>query len=82
MALYKAKKQLLEQKVNYMIDPLTLLPTDIIPIVNIAWEASFVQVENNKIEICDCGWNPLNYALLENDDIKATMTNHDLIHYK
>ena len=82
MALYRAKKELLEQKMSYMIDPLTLVPTDIVPIVNIAWRGSFVNKENNKVAISDCGWNPLNYALLHNDDIKSSMTSNDLIHYK
>ena len=53
MALYKAKKYLLEQKMNYMIDPLTLVPTDIVPIVNMAWDSSFVNVENNMVAIKD-----------------------------
>ena len=82
MALYKAKKYLLEQKMNYMIDPLTLVPTDIVPIVNMAWNSSFVNVENNLVAIRERGWSPLNYALLESDDIKLTMTNSDVVHFK
>ena len=82
MALYKAKKELLEQKMHYMIDPLTLVPTDIIPIVNKAWDASFVNIDNNMTAIRDWGWNPLNYALLDHEDIKATMTGNDIVHYE
>ena len=82
MALYKAKKFLLEQKMSYMIDPLTLVPTDIVPIVNMAWNSSFVNVENNLVAIQERGWNPLNYALLDNDDIKITMTDSDVRHFE
>ena len=82
MALYKAKKYLLEQKMNYMIDPLSLVPTDIVPIVNMAWNSSFVNIQNNLVIIQERGWNPLNYVLLDSDDIKLTMTNSDVLYFK
>ena len=64
-----------------MIDPLTLGLTDIIPILNSAWEASFVNVEKNLKAIADRGWGPLNYELLNNSDIQATMTTANQEHY-
>ena len=82
MALYKAKKYLLEQKMNYLIDPLTLVPTDVVPIVNMACESSFVNVQNKTVAIQEHGWNPINYLLFDSDDIKLTMTKNDVIHYK
>ncbi len=57
----------------YMDHP-NIQPTDIIPYVNYAWEQSFARVETNRRAIADRGWGPLNYNLLINDDVKATMT--------
>ena len=82
IALFRAKKKLLEAKMNYMIDPLTLVPTDIVPIVNVAWDASFAKVQHSKKAIADRGWNPLNYELLNDTDIQATMTSAEIDHYK
>ena len=41
---------------------------------NIAWERSFARVEQNKKAIVERGWNPLNYNLLTNSELRATMT--------
>ena len=35
----REKKRLLEQKIICMIDSLTLVPTDTVPMVNMAWES-------------------------------------------
>ena len=56
------------------LDKPNLLPTDIIPCINYAWDRSFAQVELNKKAIADRGWGPLNYNLLCHHDLKATMT--------
>ena len=56
------------------MDKPELLPTNIVPMVNYAWDWSFVRVEKNLKAIRDCGWGPLNYALLNEDQIQATMT--------
>ena len=42
----------------------TIDTTDIIPIVNIAWNKSFAKVASNKKAICKRGWLPFNQALL------------------
>ena len=34
------------------------------------------------VAIQEHGWNPLNHSLLDGDDIKLTMTNSDIVHYK
>ena len=48
IALFRAKKKLLDAKMNYMIDPLTLDPIDIVSKFNIAWAASFAKVQQSK----------------------------------
>jgi hypothetical protein len=43
----------------------TLEPTDLIPLLNKAWEQSFNNRKNAESAIAHCGWNPLNYNLLD-----------------
>jgi len=74
IALSKIKKELLNKRLNIMMDQSTLLPTDIIPMVNYAWNHSFTRVVLNKKAIADRGWGPLNYNLLNDKSIRATMT--------
>ena len=56
------------------MDVPSILPTDIIPIINFAWERSFAQVESSKKVISDRGWCPLNCNPLTNKQILPTMT--------
>jgi len=42
IALARSKKDFLEQKLSLFIDPPNLISTDIVPLVNKAWNASFV----------------------------------------
>ena len=51
-------------------------------IINEAWQQSFAQVDFNKKAISDRGWNPLNYNLLNNEDIKSTMTDSEHHEYQ
>jgi hypothetical protein len=46
--------------------------TDIIPIVNGAFPTSFGGVDKSKKAIADCGWRPLNYALLQHPEVVKT----------
>ena len=55
--------------------------TGIMIIINDAWHQSFAQVDFNKKVISDRGWGPLNYNRLDNEDIKATMTNSEHCEY-
>ena len=48
---------------------LNLVRTDIVPIVNYAWQRSFSNVENNLKAIADRGWGPLNRILLSHHEI-------------
>jgi hypothetical protein len=51
---------------------MVLKPTDVIPIVNYAWERSFNVVRNNKKAILQRGWFPLNRALLLQPEVLQT----------
>jgi len=74
IAIAKAKKQLLEKRLDMYLDSPGIYATDIMIIVNNAWEQSFARIDLNKKAISDRGWGPLNYNLLNDEDIKATMT--------
>ena len=74
IALSKIKKEILSKRLDIMMDKPELVPTDIIPMVNFAWNQSFVRVEKNLKAIEARGWGPLNYALLNDSQIQATMT--------
>ena len=52
----------------------SLRPTDLMPLINIAWSKSFARIKQNKKAILERGWNPLNYNLITNQDLRATMT--------
>ena len=52
----------------------SLRPTDLMPLINIAWDKSFARNHQNKKAIVDRGWNHLNYNLLTEPDLRATMT--------
>ena len=60
-----ALKRLLRFKKNFSI-------TDVIPLIGFAWDRSFAVVETNKDAICERGWFPLNFALLNNPEVMAT----------
>ena len=58
-----------------------IYPTDIMTIVNDAWQHSFDRIELNKKAISDRGWGPLNYNLLHDKDIQSTMTDSESCEY-
>lgn len=67
----KQKRLLVEEKIRRNLEP-TITKTDVIPLVNRCWAASFARTENNKKAIADRGWGPLNFAQLANPEIIAT----------
>ena len=75
----KFKEQSLKKRLDMMINSPSILPTDIIPIVNFAWSQSFARVQSSKKAIASRGWGPLNYNLLTNKQIQPTMTNDESI---
>jgi hypothetical protein len=68
--LVKAKRQYLEHRNQPKFEP-----TDIVPLINMAFEKSFGNQKNAVKAIADRGWNPLNYNILtiildkKNDDV-------------
>jgi len=77
IAIANAKKQILEKRLDMYLDSPGIYSTDIMIIVNDAWEQSFARVDLNKKAISDRGWGPLNYNLLNNEEIKAMMTDSE-----
>jgi hypothetical protein len=60
-----------EKKIRRM--GMVLKPTDIVPIVNYAWNRSFKIVRNNKKALKQRGWFPLNQALLVSPEVLQTI---------
>jgi hypothetical protein len=67
----------LQQRIAQMVAEVEILPSDIIPIVNYAWNYSFADIKGNKEAIVQRGWYPLNKNLLLNKEIRKTMTSDD-----
>ena len=73
----KAKEKQLSKRLETNMDSPGIYPTDIMSIVNDAWDDSFAVDKSNKIAISDQGWCPLNYVLLNDDNVKSTMTDSE-----
>ena len=74
MAITKAKQNLLELKDSIGLQNDGIIDTDLMPLINEAWEKSFARVDKNRNAIADRGWNPLNKALLLDPTLRSTMT--------
>ena len=81
IALSRAKKELVDSKLAMHMDPATLCATDIVPLVNIAWEKSFARTNLNKKAIAERGWTPLNRNLLLYKEIQSTMTKAEKLNF-
>ena len=57
MAMTKAKQRLLEDKDTLGLQNDGIVDTDLMPLINEAWEKSFVRVKKNQNAIADRGWN-------------------------
>ena len=64
-------------KTDSMLTRPSIIPTDIIPLVNIAWSKSFAREESNKHAIAKRGWFPFNRNILLNVEVRGTMTKGD-----
>ena len=73
MSMTKSKLDLLEFKEKKAMSQ-SHQSTDIIPLINKAWNDSFARVEQNKQAIAERGWYPLNRNILLNDELRSTMT--------
>ena len=82
IAISKAKHNLLKKRLDIYMDSPGIYPTDIMAIVNDAWQHSFDRIELNKKAISDRGWGPLNFNLLNDKDIQATMTDSETREYQ
>ena len=60
-----------------MVSEVEILPTDIIIIVNSAWNKSFSDIKGNKEAIVQRGWFPLTRNLLLLPELRKTMTPDD-----
>ena len=69
MSCYAAKQDIVQTKRRAGMFNTNLLRTDIVPIVNYAWEKSFAVVQNNCNAISERGWNPLNRNLLTHPEV-------------
>jgi hypothetical protein len=52
--------------------PTTLEKTDIVRIVNVAWQKSFARVNTNNRAIAARGRGPLNYILIDHPEVQET----------
>jgi hypothetical protein len=79
MALTVAKRKLFEF-VTTKLNRKGFIPTDIIPLVNAAWERSFGRATEARRAVLQRGWSPLNYVLLDHPKlIKPTVEiNNDI----
>jgi hypothetical protein len=71
MATTRDKRKLSQFRIS-MGMPLNIRPSDIVPIVNNAWEKSFARVQSNKRAIAKRGWQPLNRGLLKHSEVLKT----------
>ena len=67
----------MEQNLSLFIDPPSYTNTNIVPLVNKAWNASFVRIDKNRKAISERGWGPCNQNLLLYKEILNTMTQED-----
>ena len=66
------KKKITKRRIEMGLFKLNLLRTDVIPIVNYAWQRSFSKQQSNLRAIRDRGWGPLNKILLHHPEISKT----------
>jgi hypothetical protein len=67
----KAKADTVRCKIRAGL-PAALERSDIVRIVNIAWQKSFARVDTNLKAIAERGWGPLNYVLLDHPELQET----------
>ena len=69
------KKKITSKRIEMGLFKLNLLRTDVIPIVNYAWDRSFSKKHTNLQAIRDRGWGPLNKILLSHPEISSNKIN-------
>ena len=76
MAMTDAKRKLLNLKRKHCLKE-TIDKTDLMLLINIAWNKSFARIDKNRKAIADRGWGPYNRNILTLSHIRATMTNDE-----
>jgi len=74
MALTVEKQKLLEQKAKLLMES-RIDRHDAVGLVHRAWEKSFAKKDSNKRAIAERGWNPLNYNLLDHEELHRMRDN-------
>jgi hypothetical protein len=69
IAMTKWKRWLRQQNADFGFQQ-TIEKTDIMLLLTLSWAESFTIVENNNNACADRGWNTLNYALMEHEDLQ------------
>ena len=75
MALTVEKQNLLEKKTKLCLDT-KIERHDAVGLVHRAWLKSFAKRESNQRAIAERGWNPLNYNLLDHEELHKTRDNN------
>ena len=82
IALAIEKKNFLDRNLNCFVEPPTLTPQDIIPLINEAWKVSFARVGNNNLRTTsERGWGPLNRNLLLHKDIQSSRSKYERFYF-
>ena len=76
MAMIDAKRKLLDLKRIHCFKE-TIDKSDLILLINIAWNKSFACIDKNRKTIADRGWGPYNRNIITLSHIRATMTNDE-----
>ena len=77
ISLTDSKKRIMEKRLMTFCPEMELIATDIMPMIRLAWDKSFADIQGNKDAIAERGLNPLNRNLLLLDDLRRTMTELD-----
>ena len=73
----ESKNYILEQKPRMLVDAPLPTPTDVVPLVNNNWSASFSRIDKYKKVITKEGWGPCTINLLLYKDIENITTCND-----
>ena len=75
--LVRFKRNLMEKRQTQNVAVASIEPTDIIPMINYAWDRSFANIAGNKKAILERGWFPFNRNLLLDSNLRSTMNAQD-----
>ena len=76
MTIIDAKRKLLVLKREHCLNE-SIDKSDLMLLINIAWNQSFIRVDKNMRDITDKGWGTYNRNTLTFSQIRATMIDSD-----